>query len=74
MIVTIVIALLVVAGVSSWFVDRRRRRRNQVLDDQGLVRAEDVSQVGDTHTSAGNEVGIAEALLRGGRHGSSGLG
>ncbi len=68
MIVTVVIVLVVVLAVGSWFVDRRRRRRNAALDEQGLLTADDAHRVGETRASAGSEAGIAEALLRGGRH------
>ena len=68
MIVSVVIAVIVALAVGSWFVDRRRRRRNAALDEQGLVTTEEIHRVTDTYPSAGSEAGIAEAVLRGGRH------
>jgi hypothetical protein len=67
-IVTIVIAVVVALGVGSWFVDRRRRRRNAALDEQGLLTTDDAHRVVDPKPEGGSEAGIAEALLRGGRH------
>jgi hypothetical protein len=63
MIVSVVIGLVVLAGFASWLVDRRRRRRNAMLDQLGLVRADDAQGVGETSPSPASEASNAEAMF-----------
>ena len=69
MIVSLVIALVVVFLVASWFVDRRRRRRNLRRAEQGLVNADEFRRVPGVDRSVDTEIGIAEATFRDARHG-----
>jgi hypothetical protein len=75
MIVLIVIAAVVLFVVASWFVDRRRSRRNELRDAQGALDPEAgglVSGATDAAKAASRpfatEQAISEANLYGGRH------
>jgi hypothetical protein len=68
MIVSLVIALFVVVMVASWLIDRRRRRRNIVRAEQGLVSADEFRRVAGPGRSLDGEAGMAEAAFREIRH------
>ena len=68
MLVSLAIAVLVVAMVASWLVDRRRRRRNIVRAEKGLVSADEFRRVAGPGRSLDAEAGVAEAAFREIRH------
>ena len=72
MFVSVVVGLIVVLMVASWLVDRRRRRRNQALDEQGLVSGDQAHQVTATSPSVGAQVNIAAEAVKGGYSGLQG--